>query len=105
MTDISSILLLAVIAGVAVVAHRHFAHSVPACLIAPMATTPPSLVVFVFAGGLRTDFLPFTLFVLFVWSLMGSAIVGLPFVLTRWLRKQPMDFIALPTRVSWPMVG
>lgn len=48
-------------------------------LIAAVSTALPGLVIFDLAGSARTDFAVFTLFVLFVFSLLGSTLAGLPF--------------------------
>jgi hypothetical protein len=96
---------LAIVVGIALALHRRIAHFGQACLVAGACATLPGLLALDLAGAVKTGFMPFTLFVLFVFGLAGSAIVGLPFYMQRRRRGQAMQPIAVPRDISWAMIA
>lgn len=97
--------MLALVVGAACVSHRHIPRFDLATLVAALFSAAPSLVIFDFVGGTRTDFVPFTLFALLLPSLAGSALVGIPFFLRRRRVHQPIVWVPVSKRISWAMLG
>lgn len=97
--------LLLTVLAVAALVHRRLPRYPLATGVAAFCTTLPGLLVFEVGGAARTEFMPFTLFVLAAWCLALSALAGLPFFLWRWHRGISMPVVVLPRGIPWTMLG
>ncbi len=105
MSQLYNVAALVLATGIAAWAHWRVAHYGQACFVAATISVFPSLLVMEVAGAARTDFVVFTVFVLFSLCLAVSAISGLPYLISRSRRGQAMDKIAFTNRLPGPFVG
>lgn len=99
-----TLLMVLLVLGLALLANRFIRHPIQAGYASALCSALPNLVLFDLGGGSRTDFAFFNLFMLFLLSLAGSALVGAVIYFRRKQRNEAMAWAPIPKKISWPLL-